>query len=137
MGWKDLSAAPESSQGKDPYKELWSAVLAKAVRDAFTASDWVLARSAIAWLKSYNSDFKTVCEYAGRNPQYVYKKIIRPLNQREGYLNGIKKGNHLSSLPRKWIHESKADDNPNLEFWSQLSQNKTMSEVSKSRRTED
>jgi len=130
MSWKSLNAAHGSSQGRDPLKELWSAVLAKAVRDAFNASDWVLARSAIAWLKSYNSDFKTVCEYAGRNPQYVYKKIIRPLNKREDYLNGIKEGNYLSTLPRKWIHEGKADSDPNLEFWTQLPQNKTMQEMS-------
>jgi len=93
MSWKSLNAAPASSQGKNPLKELWCAVLTKAVRDAFGASDWVDARSAIAWLKSYNKDFRLVCEFAGRDPQYVYKRLIKPLNQREEYLNDIKNGN--------------------------------------------
>jgi len=126
MSWKSLSAAPGSSAGKNPLKELWSAVLTKAVRDAFGASDWVDARSAIAWLKSYNKDFRLVCEFAGRDPQYVYKKLIKPLTKREEYLNDIKNGNYMSTLPRKWILEGKADTNPGLEFWPQLSKNKTV-----------
>ena len=134
MSWQSLNASPQSSQGKNPLKELWSAVLSKAVRDAFGASEWVDARSAIAWLKSYNKDFRLVCEFAGRDPQYVYKRLIKPLNQREEYLNDIKNGNHMSTLPRKWIFEGKADTNPNLEFWPQLSKNKTMREMPKPRR---
>ena len=134
MSWQSLNAAPASSQGKNSLKELWSAVLTKAVRDAFGASDWVDARSAIAWLKSYNKDFRLVCEFAGRDPQYVYKKLIKPLTKREEYLNDIRKGNHLSTLPRKWIHEGKADNHPGLEFWSQLSKSKTVPDVSEPRR---
>ena len=126
MSWKSLSAAPGSSAGKNPLKELWSAVLTKAVRDAFSESDWVQARSAIAWLRSYNKDFRLVCEFAGRDPQYVYKKLIKPLTKREEYLNDIKNGNYMSTLPRKWILEGKADTNPGLEFWPQLSKNKTV-----------
>ena len=75
MGWID--AEPQSSQGRNPIKELWSAVLTKAVKDAFSTTDWVQARSAIAWLRSYNRDFRLVCEFAGRDPQYVYKKLIK------------------------------------------------------------
>ena len=134
MSWQSLNAAPLSSQGKDPLKELWSAVLTKAVRDAFSASEWINARSAIAWLKSYNKDFRLVCEFAGRDPQYVYKKLIKPLTKREEYLNDIRNGNYLSTLPRKWIHEGKADNRPGLEFWHQLSKSKTVQNMSEPRR---
>tara|TARA_R110002020_G_scaffold186531_2_gene384585 strand:+ start:25 stop:432 length:408 start_codon:yes stop_codon:yes gene_type:complete len=129
MSWQSLNAVRTSSEGKNPHRELWSAVLSKAVRDAFGASDWVDARSAIAWLKSYNKDFRLVCEYAGRDPQYVYKKLIKPLTQREEYLNDIRNGKDMSTLPRKWIFEGKADNHPGLEFWSQLSKNKTVQKM--------
>ena len=111
---------------RDPVAELWCAVLTKAVRDAFNNVNWVEARAAIAWLKSYSEDFQTVCEYAGRHPQYVYKKLIKPLNKREEYLNGIKEGNYLSTLPGKWIQNNKTDGSPDLEFWNKLQKSETM-----------
>jgi hypothetical protein len=132
VGWID--AEPQSSQGRNPIKELWSAVLTKAVKDAFSTTDWVQARSAIAWLRSYNRDFRLVCEFAGRDPQYVYKKLIKPLIKREEYLNAFKENNYVSEMPRKWIHEGKADRDSSVEFWPQLSNDKTVYKMSEPRR---
>ena len=79
-----------SPQGKDPIKELWVAVLARAIHDAFGQNDYVEARKSLAWLKSKRADFQQVCEYAGRDPDYVHKKLTKPLNEREKYFENLR-----------------------------------------------
>ena len=56
---------------------MWIAVVARAVDDAFGSIDYFEAERAIAWFKNYSKDFRDVCEYAGRNPKYVYDKLIK------------------------------------------------------------
>ena len=98
---------------KNPLQELWAAVLATAIHDAFNQVGIIEARSAIAWLKGYSEDFRLVCEYANRNPQYVHKKLIKKLEEREEYLNDFKARtqpyNNLFPLPRKWLHKTKTN----------------------------
>ena len=72
---------------KEPEEALWTAVLTRAVQDVFSSSDWQATQSAIAWFKSKSKDFREVCELAGRNPQYVYTKIISKISNREQYIN--------------------------------------------------
>ena len=72
---------------KEPEEYLWTAVLTRAVQDVFTTSDWHASRAAMAWFKSQSKDFREVCELAGRNPRYVYSKILPKINDREQYLN--------------------------------------------------
>ena len=40
--------------------------------------------------KNQSRDFRSVCEFAGRNPQYVYTKIIPKINNREKFINTLK-----------------------------------------------
>ena len=98
---------------KDSLQDLWSAVLYTAIHDAFNQVRIPEARSALAWLKGYGEDFRLVCEYANRNPQYVYKKLIKKLKEREEYLNGFKGTTHpynnLCEVPRKWLHKTKTN----------------------------
>ena len=75
---------------KEPEEQLWTAVLTRAVQDVFSTSDWLATRAAIAWFKNRSNDFKDVCELAGRNPQYVYSKVLPKINDREQYLNTLK-----------------------------------------------
>ena len=75
---------------KEPEENLWTAVLTRAVQDVFSTSDWIATRGAIAWFKNHSKDFKDVCELAGRNPQYVYAKMISKINQREKYIDTLK-----------------------------------------------
>ena len=75
---------------KEPEEYLWIAVLTRAVQDVFVTSDWQATQSAIAWFKGRSRDFKLVCEFAGRNPQYVYSKIISKINNREEYIDALK-----------------------------------------------
>tara|TARA_R110002020_G_scaffold92677_1_gene224124 strand:- start:481 stop:933 length:453 start_codon:yes stop_codon:yes gene_type:complete len=75
---------------KEPEENLWTAVLTRAVQDVFTTSDWHATQAAIAWFKNQSRDFRSVCEFAGRNPQYVYTKIIPKINNREKFINTLK-----------------------------------------------
>ena len=75
---------------KEPEEHLWTAVLTRAVQDVFSTSDWLATRAAIAWFKNKSKDFRDVCELAGRNPQYVYIKIISKLKNREQYIDTLK-----------------------------------------------
>ena len=98
---------------KNPIQELWSAVLYTAIHDAFNQIRITEARSALAWLKGYSEDFRLVCEYANRDPKYVYKKLIKKLQEREEYLDGFKARNqpynNLFAVPRKWLHKTKTN----------------------------
>ena len=45
------------------------------------------------WFKSPNrSDFKKVCELAGRDSNYVYTHIIKRIKEREAHMEWIKTG---------------------------------------------
>ena len=91
-GWGSANhdAITMTQRTKEPEENLWTAVLTRAVQDVFSTSDWLATRGAIAWFKSNNKDFKEVCELAGRNPQYVYTKIISKIQNREKYINTLK-----------------------------------------------
>ena len=91
-GWGSANhdALTMQQRTKEPEEQLWSAVLTRAVQDVFSTSDWLATRGAIAWFKNRSKDFKDVCELAGRNPQYVYSKMISKINHREEYIDTLK-----------------------------------------------
>ena len=78
--------------GTTPEQDLWTSVLSKAAHDAIYSSDWFESRKAIEWFKANRSDFKEVCKMAGRNPEYVFTKMVKPLAEREGHMEYIKTG---------------------------------------------
>ena len=63
--------------------DLWVTVLSKAAHDAIYCTDWRESRLAIAWFKSGNYNFRKVCEYAGRDPEYVHRVMELPIKRRE------------------------------------------------------
>ena len=69
---------------------LWVCVLGRAVQDALSANDWVETRRAMAWFESAGPDFKLVCDYAGRNPDYVRKKMMPKINERKPSMTEVK-----------------------------------------------
>ena len=85
-----LKMNPE--RGKTPEQDLWTSVLSKAAHDAIYSSDWFESRQAISWFKANRADFKEVCKMAGRDPDYVYRKIIKSLVEREEHMERIKTG---------------------------------------------
>jgi len=82
----------ECNQAKTPEQDLWTSVLSKAAHDAIYSSDWFESRKAIEWFKANRGDFKEVCKMAGRDPDYVYHKMITPLREREGQMERVKTG---------------------------------------------
>ena len=69
-------------QNKEPEQKLWIAVLAKAFDDAFYSTDDKAALEALSWIK-HGSDFNYVCGLAGRDPNYVRKRMLDKVVQRE------------------------------------------------------
>ena len=67
---------------KEPEQKLWVGVLAKAFDDAFYCSDDNVAIDALRWIK-HGIDFKYVCHLAGRNPNYVRKRMLDKVIDRE------------------------------------------------------
>ena len=67
--------------------DLWVTVLSKAAHDALYCTDWRESRLAISWFKTGGSNFRKVCEYAGREPEYVYRRMELPIKRREKEMN--------------------------------------------------
>ena len=69
-------------QNKEPEQKLWIAVLAKAFDDAFYSTDNRAALEALSWIR-HGIDFNYVCGLAGRNPEYVRKKMLNKVIESE------------------------------------------------------
>ena len=82
---------------KEPEQKLWIAVLAKAFDDAFYSADERAALEALSWIK-HGSDFNYVCGLAGRDPNYVKKRMLNKVIEREAFIlserDRISKGVH-------------------------------------------
>jgi hypothetical protein len=82
-------------QNKEPEQKLWIAVLAKAFDDAFYSADERAALDALSWIR-HGMDFNYVCGLAGRDPNYVRKRMLDKVIDREAQIlmkhKQIKKG---------------------------------------------
>ena len=82
---------------KEPEQKLWIAVLAKAFDDAFYSADERSALEALSWIK-HGSNFNYVCGLAGRDPNYVRKKMLNKVIDREAFIlsqrDRVSKGIH-------------------------------------------
>ena len=96
-------------QNKEPEQKLWIAVLAKAFDDAFYSTDQRAALEALSWIR-HGSDFNYVCGLAGRDPNYVRKKMLDKVIAREASIlmehKRIKIGiNNIIKLKNKQIQK--------------------------------
>jgi|TARA_R110000751_G_scaffold68054_1_gene138581 hypothetical protein len=62
--------------------DLWTSVLSKAAHDAIYSTDWRESQKAISWFKTGGFNFRKVCEYAGREPEYVHRVMELPIKRR-------------------------------------------------------
>ena len=69
-------------QNKEPEQKLWIAVLAKAFDDAFYCTDHNAALDALRWI-NHGLDFNYVCQLAGRDPNYVRRRMLDKVIDRE------------------------------------------------------
>ena len=81
-------------QNKEPEQKLWIAVLAKAFDDAFYSTDKRAALEALSWIR-YGLDFNYVCQLAGRNPNYVRKRMLDKVIAREASI--LMKGKQIKA----------------------------------------
>ena len=81
---------PEIKEGGTAEHDLWVSVLTKAAHDAIHCTDRREARIAISWFKTGGFNFRTVCEYAGRDPSYVHKVMELPIKLREQEMRNIR-----------------------------------------------
>ena len=81
---------PKINEGGTPEHDLWVSVLTKAAHDAIHCTDWRESRAAISWFKTGGFNFRTVCEYAGRDPQYVYRVMELPIQRREKEMRNLR-----------------------------------------------
>jgi len=81
---------PEINEGGTPEHDLWVSVLTKAAHDAIHSTDWRESRAAISWFKTGGFNFRTVCEYAGRDPSYVHKVMELPIQLREKEMRNLR-----------------------------------------------
>ena len=72
-------------RNKEPEQKLWIAVLAKAFDDAFYSADERAALEALSWIR-HGSDFNYVCGLAGRDPNYVRKRMLDKVINREAQI---------------------------------------------------
>ena len=79
FGHKSLCRITEGG----PEHDLWTCVLSKAAHDAIFCTDLRESRLAISWFKTGGFNFRTVCGYAGRNPEYVHRVMELPIKRRE------------------------------------------------------
>ena len=65
-------------------KNLWIAVLSRAAQDALSSTEGTnrYKLEAISWFTSKNEDFKRICSFADRDPQYVHEKLVARLNEK-------------------------------------------------------
>ena len=93
--FKILNADSKEQSEATSNEYIWKAVLSRAAEDAFLMSCNTLSavrdvEQALHWFVRGGQDFDLVCEYAGRNPAYVYHKAITryvpEIKEREKYL---------------------------------------------------
>ena len=85
---KFIKASPIYSSDKIdcPEKRLFIAILSQAVHDAFSAHVPRLEKQAARnFLTSNTQDFKFICEFAGRNSDYVREKIRKRVLRENGW----------------------------------------------------
>ena len=78
---KTLKTNETRKHGAD---ELWVAVLARAVEDALREDENdrdLDRRAARYWFRNYSTDFRLVCELAGRNALYVREKMLKRIGE--------------------------------------------------------
>ena len=81
-----ITAGHTNARKPVPETKLFTAVLSQAVHDAFSSHvDKLNKQAARNFLTSNNENLQTICEMAGRNPQYVCEKIRKKILREKGW----------------------------------------------------
>ena len=90
-------------RNKEPEQKLWNSVLLIAACDAlrFKVDDKYLnndTNAARNWFINDGVDFRKVCELSGYNPNYVRKKMLKKIKDRDEQQD-------MSSMYGKRLHQ--------------------------------
>lgn len=106
-----FSQVPEHSFA-DHEPGLWRAVITQALMDAATQSSKSHAKrarnDALSWLLSDASDFETVCDNAGLDPDYVRTKAKMALSR--GCSWRLPVGQGWRTLARKAVEQQRQSE---------------------------
>ena len=73
-------------QNKTPEEKLFTAILSQAVRDAVsTHVDPFDRRAAQHFLTDNQQPFRVICEGAGRDPEYIRRKVKETTSTEKGW----------------------------------------------------
>ena len=116
--FKTLNADTGKYSALAATQYLWICVLSRAVHDALLVNNNVETSRAMAWFESAGPDFKLVCDYAGRNPVYVYRKMISKIKERRRSMTETKEkyGTRFTKIvcrfkKGEWINEHQPQNN--------------------------
>ncbi len=91
----DQKYTTEKDDTTSPEHHLWVSVLSKAAHDAIYTSDWRESKLAISWFKGKGAGFRAVCEMAGKDPNYVYTRMMKMIYEREQHMEAVRSGNKI------------------------------------------
>ena len=91
FGRKNIKSDDEEFRVSLPERDLWVSVLSRAALDVVRNRNRLERDQACSFFLKGGSHFRNICQMAGRNPDYVYKKLIKPLNEREKYFEDLQK----------------------------------------------
>ena len=79
-------ASPLGGRNKTPEEKLCIAILSQAVRDAVsTHVDPFDRRAAQHFLTHNNKNLQLICEMAGRDPEYIMRKVKETTSTERGW----------------------------------------------------
>ena len=68
-----------------PEKELWVSVLSRAALDVVRNSDRLERDQACSFFLKGGKHFRNVCQFAGRDPDYVQAKMRKYILRKQGW----------------------------------------------------
>ena len=99
------------SRETDWTRILWVAVLERAVHDAFFQNDFREAKISLAWLDRNNKDFRLVCEFAGKDPDYIIRKLYVKKQARKKFFKNIHGGTNFWEAQKQFEKDMKWNRN--------------------------
>jgi hypothetical protein len=68
-----------------PEKDLWTSVLSRAALDVVRNSDRLERDQACSFFLKGGKHFRNVCQFAGRDPDYVQAKMRKYILRKQGW----------------------------------------------------
>ena len=91
----------EDSDLWTPESDLWVSVLSRAVLDVIRGPTRIERDQACSFFLKGTRHFRNVCEFAGRDPDYVQERVRKIILRKEGWNVDVPVTSHYRQGPRK------------------------------------